>query len=382
MLASAFAKPNAFNPRLTAYVTDWDMADSIAWEKLDQVIYAFGVPDKTGRIGQFDTSQLKSVVEDGHSHEKLVSLSIGGWTGSVYFSFLMRTAANRKQFASNLIHVMDKYDLDGFNLDWEFPNADNGVSCNLANPADTDNYLMFLQLLRAMMTRRYPQQHKLLTVAAPAKVFNGPTKSPLKRLSHAWATTVDAIYIMAYDLHGTWDPTTGANSPLDGEALNIKTAMNDWIQAGIPRRQLVLGVPFYGYMTKTHPKAHYTTSMQIPLAPNKVQVRGDQYDRAEREPCAGASKVVYSGEYQWRSIKQDGIMENNGGWHSIWDRKTLTPYSINKSKNLFLSFDDPRSLKKKAEFVQRNGLGGIMIWSLEMDDDSDSLLNAIQLVRT
>ncbi|KAI8067583.1 glycoside hydrolase superfamily [Gongronella butleri] len=383
MLTSVMAdKKRSINPRLSGYVTDWEVPKDIPWHKLDHVIYAFGVPDKDGQLTQFDSEKLKSVVEDGHANDKAVSLSVGGWTGSVYFSGLLRTSQSRRQFATNLIHAMDKYDLDGFNFDWEFPNADNGVSCNLAHPQDTDNYLAFLKLMRATMDTRYPSSHKLITVAAPATVFNGPNKTPLTRLSPEWGNTVDSLYIMAYDLHGTWDAMTGANSPLDGDGVSVKKAVADWVDAGIPMDRVVLGIPFYGYVTKTHPKARYTTSMKIPLSPTKVQVRGDEYDRAEREPCRGASKFVYSGEYQWRSIRRDGIMSNANGWHSIWDRATYTPYSVNRGKSMFLTFDDPRSLSKKADFVNENHLGGMMIWSLEMDDHDHSLLNAIQSVRS
>ncbi|CAO3625466.1 unnamed protein product [Cunninghamella echinulata] len=156
--------------------------------------------------------------------------------------------------------------------------------------------------------------------------------------------------------------------------------MEAWHEAGIPRQQLVLGVPFYGYTVRTHTKAKYSTSMNYPLHPNRLQIQGDQYDSAEMEPCANA-KPTYSGEYQWRSIVQDGILNNQAGWHSIWDRTSKTPYSINLRQKKFLTFDDPASLRIKADFVNRNNLGGIMLWSLEMDDDKNSLLNAIQSVR-
>lgn len=134
---------------------------------------------------------------------------------------------------------------------------------------------------------------------------------------------------------------------------------------GIPMEQLVLGVPFYGYTTRIDPKAKYTTSMHYPLHPIKIQIQGDEYDTADIEPCPNA-KAVYSGEYQWRTIVRDGILDNEKSWHSNWDRITKTPYSINLSQKKFLSFDDPASLKIKANFVNNNKLAGIMIWSLEM----------------
>ncbi|KAI8342256.1 glycoside hydrolase superfamily [Chlamydoabsidia padenii] len=367
--------------RLNAYVTDWALPEKIAWNMLDHVIYAFAVPDRNGQLGQFDGDQLQRIVNEAHAHRKGCSLSVGGWTGSVYFSSLIRTPASRNLFANNLLILVNKYKLDGLNIDWEYPNADNGISCNQKHPYDTENLLAFLQLLRSKLNKVYPKEHKVITAAVASKVFNGRDKKPLTRLSKQWAATVDAFYVMAYDLRGPWDTTTGANAPLHGTGMTASGAIEAWASAGIPRHQLVLGVPFYGYITRTDPKARATTSMAIALSNNKVQIPGDEHDSQEKEPCPGSTRGVYSGEYQWRSIKRDGILTNRAGWHSVWDKTTKTPYSVNRVQHKFLTFDDPKSLHTKADFVEDNGLGGIMLWSLEMDDNEHSLLHSLQSVR-
>lgn len=245
------------------------------------------------------------------------------------------------------------------------------------HPQDTENLLAFVQLLRSKLNKLYPRKHKAITLAVASQVFNDGNKNPSKRLDQGWATAVDAFYVMAYDLRGTWDTTTGPNAPLRSGTPGRTTAvsaMQAWAAAGIPHHQLVLGVPFYGYVTRTDPTARATTSMEIRLAADKVQIAGDEHDSQEKEPCPGASRGVYSGEYQWRSIKRDGILANRRGWHSVWDRATRTPYSVNRVQHKFLTFDDPKSLHAKAEFVEDNEFGGIMLWSLEMvmmgmDDD-------------
>jgi chitinase len=43
----------------------------------------------------------------------------------------------------------------------------------------------------------------------------------------------------------------------------------------------------------------------------------------------------------------------------------------------FWSFDDPRSLRTKAEYVRRHGLGGVMVWDLSGDTDNGELISAI-----
>ncbi len=44
-------------------------------------------------------------------------LSIGGWSGSIYFSSAVATDANRTAFAQAIIAVTSQYQLDGIELE-------------------------------------------------------------------------------------------------------------------------------------------------------------------------------------------------------------------------------------------------------------------------
>ena len=50
-------------------------------------------------------------------------LTVGGWTGSRYFSTAVGSAENRTQFAHALLHLVDKYDLDGIDIELVFFSA-------------------------------------------------------------------------------------------------------------------------------------------------------------------------------------------------------------------------------------------------------------------
>ncbi|WP_277214162.1 glycosyl hydrolase family 18 protein, partial [Isoptericola croceus] len=54
------------------------------------------------------------------------------------------------------------------------------------------------------------------------------------------------------------------------------------------------------------------------------------------------------------------------GWNEEFDRDSVTPVAYND--NRFVSYDNERSLIEKANLVNRFKLGGIMLWSLDMDD--------------
>jgi chitinase len=178
---------------------------------------------------------------------------------------------------------------------------------------------------------------------------------------------------------------TSSNAPLNfgdaGQRISVDSSIKAWIDAGIPSERIYLGVPFYGYTHKTLKTINHQTGMNVPLDRSIEQIKGDKYDDYAKDPCPGA-QPSFSGEFQWRSIEESGAAYNASGWSTFWDPKTSTPYSYNSHTHQFITFDNPASLRIKASYVKRHKLGGIMLWSLEMDDQSNSLLTAIQYVRT
>ena len=79
----------------------------------------------------------------------LYLIRIGGWafndppTQSL-FSNMVSTHANRQTFINSVISYLQKYGLDGIDIDWEYPvAADRGGS-----PADYTNYPIFLSEMR------------------------------------------------------------------------------------------------------------------------------------------------------------------------------------------------------------------------------------------
>lgn len=49
-----------------------------------------------------------------------VLLSVGGW-GSSRFSEMAQTDSTRMAFAADCKRVIDQFDLDGIDIDWEYP---------------------------------------------------------------------------------------------------------------------------------------------------------------------------------------------------------------------------------------------------------------------
>jgi chitinase len=126
-------------------------------------------------------------------------LSIGGWTGSQYYSTAVATSENRTAFVSAVLDLVSKYDLDGIdfecvlrfhsleficrecsctNYSWEYPGK-VGLPCNVVNPDDSNNFLLFLQELREQPAGK----DLVLTTAVGIAPFVGPNQLPMDDVS-------------------------------------------------------------------------------------------------------------------------------------------------------------------------------------------------------
>ena len=55
-----------------------------------------------------------------------------------------------------------------------------------------------------------------------------------------------------------------------------------------------------------------------------------------------------------------------GGAKYIWDDEQKVPYAIHGDQ--WVGFDDERSLREKLRWINDNGYGGAMVWTVDMDD--------------
>ncbi|KAL5086668.1 hypothetical protein Trisim1_008753 [Trichoderma cf. simile WF8] len=127
-------------------------------------------------------------------------LSFGGWSFSTdvdSFPIFREgvTDANRLTFAQSVVDIVNKYNLDGVDFDWEYPGAPDIPSIPPGSPQDGANYLSFLTTLRGLLP-----SGKTLSLAAPASYWY-LRGFPIKDM----APVLDYIVYETYDLHGQWD---------------------------------------------------------------------------------------------------------------------------------------------------------------------------------
>jgi GH18 family chitinase len=121
-------------------------------------------------------------------------LASGGWD----FSTQPKTAGifregvrpnNRERLASSITDFIIQNDLDGVDIDWEYPNVPDMPWLPPSSPDEGPNYLDFLQLLRSKLLQ------KSISIAAPASYWYLKA-FPIEKISKV----VDYIVYMAYDL--------------------------------------------------------------------------------------------------------------------------------------------------------------------------------------
>lgn len=344
--ANAAPVPGSGPKRVIAYFTSWSIYDrnyqvaDVPASELTHLDYGFANISANGEcvLGDeaADTKNMPALAALKAKNPGLKTLlSVGGFTWSTSFPTLAATAEGRERFATSCTAMMTKFGFDGLDIDWEFPQ----------NAADKANYTALLQQLRTTSKAALPSA--LLTIAAPASA-----KTAANYDLATIAKTVDWVNLMAYDFHGSWETATGPNAPLaSADGLDVKSAVKTYLDGGIPRAQLVLGMPTYG--------------------------RG--FAKTTSASFGGGYTGVPKGTWE------DGVFDYKDLAANYVTKLTRTVDPVTKVPSLFdpatgtlISYDDPESLGAKAKYVHDQALGGAMLWELSGDDAQSSLLHAVK----
>ena|GEM_PF-316364 len=207
--------------KVIGYAPSWSQT-TIQYSKLTHINYAFAIPQYGGGIQAIDNaSYLQSIVSNAHANGVKVFISIGGWSSNgVVLAPVFESIGGNQGAISNLVSsalgIVNAYNLDGVDIDWEYPTA--GTSSN--------NYTnMISQLSSALRANG-----KGISIAVAADSYN------TTGISSAVFQYVDHVNIMAYDNtsqanHSTYQFAVSSVSLLEG--------------LGCPAKKCVLGVPFY-----------------------------------------------------------------------------------------------------------------------------------------
>lgn len=277
-----------------------------------------------------------------------VLISVGGWLGSADFSDVARTEQSRQVFVGSVMDFLKLHDLDGLDVDWEYPGM--AGAGHLFRSEDKQNFTLLLKELRERFNQETKVTHRrlYLTIAAGASD---------EYLAHTEMGKVqkyvDAVNLMTYDYYEAGsDALTGNHAPLftnpeDPEKVSADASVLAFEKAGVPAAKIILGIPFYGRMWGDVANVHHGLF---------------QAGRPVPDSYAPYSRIVET--------------MLNHGFTRYWDSAASVPYLYSEEKHIFVSYEDPESIAAKCNYVLRHKLGGVMFWSY-FDDTSGKLLDAI-----
>jgi len=237
-------------------------------------------------------------------HGTKLLLCLGGNGRSGGFSVMVRNQKNRHSFLASLSMLVEDYQLDGIDYNWEYPGYRMGLGY-LEEKEVLKDYEGLASLLRETKLL-FKESGRVVTVA----YYPDTRQESLLTLVDAHRH-VDLLHSMSYDQGGA------QHSPRELAEKTIKQART----AGLPLEKLTLGVPFYG----------------------RDSARGDW--------------VTYEDLIQQHN---DLLPEDDSVVKVVMEKGDLKERKI-------IGFNGEETLKWKAELAFGNGLAGLMIWEVGQD---------------
>lgn len=323
----------------------------VAANKLTRINYAFA-NIKDGRIvtgDPVDAANFATLVGLKQQNPSLkILVSVGGWIWSGNFSDAVLTRESRARFIDSVVDFIERYHLDGLDIDWEYPGMVGAG--NRFRPEDGRNFTLVMKELRARFRREQRRLGRpLLLSFAAGSSSEYIAHTELRRVQRY----VDTVNLMAYDYYEPDNETISGNhsplytDPADPRRVSSDQSIKEFEQAGVPARKIVLGVPFYGHVWgNVGPTNHGLFQPGGPV-PNMY---------------ANYGNIVSS--------------MLGHGYTRYWDAAASVPYLYSAEKKQFVSYEDPESLALKCAYIRRKGLGGVMFWEYT-GDPTGALLNAI-----
>ena len=228
---------------ILAYATEGIIADIIPYDQLTHINYAFLTPNDDGTFNPIPNGwKLKQIVATGHTKNVKVLISVGGWGWDQQFESMAADPAARSAFVRNLKAFVEEYQLDGADIDWEYPDA--GPS--------SENFLALVQELRAALP------DKLLTTAVVSYGENALGIDPKS------FELFDFVNVMTYD------------GPDHATMEQFEKGLAYWSERGLPKDKIVMGMPFYSHV-KDSPAEGLSFAKLVQADPAAAQVNEFDY---------------------------------------------------------------------------------------------------------
>ena len=245
--APALSADNGNKFRVSVYADVDTEPQSIPYERIDGLVLAFINPvDGCRGFSETEFPWVREIVrrargQEANGRKITVAFAIGGGGNEIANTRLESIASRgecRKQFAGRVAEILAKNDLDGVDIDWEFPKT-----------SSLGNYTLFIKALRESIGA------KILSIA----IYDDSGKEDASgRLTKDMFPFVDHYMVMAY---------LGPRND----------AIRGWINPpwNLPKGKLRLGLAFFGNPDDGGPGVGYNQFLGS-VPPAQVNPCGDR----------------------------------------------------------------------------------------------------------
>ena len=374
---------NVMEPKVSIYLRTWPIPEAsregetpywnagmIKGEYLTDLIIAFALLEKNDvsvpyipELKPLDDGPMFSNIWDEVAKLKekyphlRVNISTGGY-GADGFSDMAYDPKLRAAFTANVCKWLEDYNLDGMDVDWEYPVGPTWGSNIKVRPADKQNYIALLRELRSAMDKLGAKTGKRYSLSTAVPASGWFTKANDVK---AAAQIVDSLKLMAYDYYGSWSDTTGhlanfSNNPSDPVwgGWSTRQALDEYLSAGVPPGKITLGIGFYGRAWQGVERGSNANTPGL-YQPYKSIPKSPPYN---------------NGTIDWTEIKE--FLKPGSGYKRYWDDIGKAPYIYNG--DIWISYTDAEQIKILTDFVKEKKLGGVFVWEYGHDMNADLLI--------
>lgn len=312
---SLLSEAEMSNPGYEAFDFIYLMAAPTHWSEID---YDLPRSEIESLADAFDYTRagghmplVPQMIRKAHEAGAKILLSLGGQ--QEFRPFLERPERLRNLEAYLLRLVADN-DYDGLDIDWEIT-LDKELHAGMMNRLREG-----LDSLAAARNRAC----YLTTALSIDHVYDQPLADSLSR-------AVDWINVMSYDMcDGVWGSTPSHNTSM----AKLREKLAHW--KPFDKRQLCLGLANYGFYYKG-------------LKPG---------EKADGPLSRYGSYITYR-EFLPRL--------EHGGWTETYDPEAEVSYYFSPDGGEFVTIENPRSMRRKIEWITSNGFRGVFWWEFHHD---------------
>lgn len=286
--------------------------------------------------------QLLEIARLRKANPNLAILVSTGGGGDRGHGEATKTAEGLDKLTASTLRLVEQYDLDGIDCDWEFPGDTGIIEEKYQHTALFADYRRKLDLLSTKTGKKY----WLTTAAGAGEWYLNRTEIGK---SHQY---LDFINLMTYDSN-TDSTVAGHHTHLyESKAPGcprIQSADHNiqiMVEAGVPIEKILIGVAFFSHRWDQVPDVNHGLYQNTPF------------------------KNMYGPSYTEISLKYEDRMD----YTKYWDEDACAPFLYNGTT--FISYDDPRSVQLKCQYALDHNMGGAFYW-VHHDDAGSVLFDTI-----